>query len=48
MPISHETMLAYGIIIPAMAGVIVRPFRLPEAAWALAGAVALVAVGILP
>src|SRR6266702_130816 len=41
-------MLAYGIIIPATAGVIVRPFRLPEAVWALAGAVALIAVGILP
>ena len=48
MPISHETMLAFGIIIPATAGVIVRPFRLPEAVWALAGAVALIAVGILP
>ena len=41
-------MLAYGIIIPATAGVIVRPFRLPEAVWALAGAAALVAVGVLP
>src|SRR4051794_10676219 len=41
-------MLAYGIIIPATAGVIVRPFRLPEAVWALAGAGALVAGGILP
>jgi len=41
-------MLAWGIIIPATAGVIVRPFRLPEAIWALAGAVALIAVGILP
>ncbi len=41
-------MLAWGIIIPATAGVIVRPFRLPEAIWALAGAVALVAFGILP
>jgi arsenical pump membrane protein len=45
---SHETILAWGIIIPATAGVIVRPFRLPEAAWALAGAIALVAAGILP
>lgn len=41
-------MLAFGIIIPATAGVIVRPFRLPEAVWALAGAVALIAVGVLP
>ncbi len=45
---SHETMLAWSIIIPATAGVIVRPFRLPEAIWALAGAVALVGFGILP
>src|SRR5690348_418079 len=31
----------------ATAGVIVRPWRLPEATWALAGAVALVAFGLL-
>jgi arsenical pump membrane protein len=48
LTIPHETMLAWTIIIPATAGVIVRPFRLPEAVWALAGAVALVAFGILP
>ena len=45
---SHQAMLAWAIIIPATAGVIVRPFRLPEAIWALAGAVALVTFGILP
>ena len=28
--------MAWSIIIPATAGVIVRPFRLPEAVWALA------------
>jgi arsenical pump membrane protein len=32
----------------AIAGVIVRPFRWPEAIWAVAGAVALVAAGLLP
>ncbi len=32
----------------ATAGVIVRPFRLPEAVWAVAGAVALVCLGLLP
>ena len=32
----------------ATAGVIVRPFRLPEAIWAITGAVALVCVGLLP
>lgn len=46
--ISHDTLLAYGIIIPATAGVIIRPFRWPEAIWAIAGAVALVALGLLP
>lgn len=32
----------------ATAGVIVRPFRLPEATWAVAGAIALVISGLLP
>jgi arsenical pump membrane protein len=32
----------------AIGGVIVRPFRWPEAIWAVAGAVALVAAGLLP
>jgi arsenical pump membrane protein len=32
----------------ATAGVIARPFRLPEAVWAVAGATALVAFGLLP
>jgi arsenical pump membrane protein len=35
-------------MILATAGVIVRPFRLPEAIWSLAGAVALVLFGLLP
>lgn len=41
-------MLAAGIIVLATAGVIIRPFRLPEAIWALAGAAGLVLFGILP
>lgn len=41
-------MLAAGVIVLATAGIIVRPFRLPEAIWALAGATALVLFGILP
>ncbi|GLH80238.1 arsenic transporter [Bradyrhizobium sp. SSBR45G] len=45
---SHDTWLALGIIIPATAGVIIRPFRLPEAIWAMLGAAALVALGLLP
>ncbi|WP_257165134.1 arsenic transporter [Bradyrhizobium sp. SRS-191] len=45
---AHTTWLAYAIIITATAGVIIRPFRLPEAIWAVAGAVLLVALGLLP
>ncbi|MGY4289030.1 arsenical pump membrane protein [Bradyrhizobium sp. LM2.7] len=41
-------MLAASIIVLATAGVIIRPFRLPEAIWALVGAAALVLFGILP
>jgi arsenical pump membrane protein len=41
-------LLAAGIIALATAGVIIRPFRLPEAIWALAGAASLVLFGILP
>jgi arsenical pump membrane protein len=44
----HETLLAWSIIILATGGVIIRPFRLPEAIWAMAGAVALVLLGLLP
>jgi arsenical pump membrane protein len=41
-------LLTAGIILFATAGVIIRPFRLPEAMWAVAGAAALVFFGILP
>ncbi|MGJ5095641.1 arsenic transporter [Bradyrhizobium oligotrophicum] len=44
----HDPWLAYAIIIPAIAGVIIRPFGLPEAVWAAAGAILLVALGLLP
>jgi len=44
----HETLLAWSIITVATAGVIIRPLRLPEAIWAMAGAAALVVVGLLP
>ena len=47
-PPPHDTLLAFGIIIPATAGVIIRPLRWPEAIWAIAGAIALVAIGLLP
>lgn len=41
-------MLAASIIVLATAGLIIRPFRLPEAIWALTGATALVLFRILP
>src|SRR5882724_10237499 len=44
----HEATIAWSIIALATAGVITRPFRLPEAIWAVAGAVALVLLGLLP
>jgi arsenical pump membrane protein len=44
----HEATIAWSIIALATAGVITRPFRLSEAIWAVAGAVALVLLGFLP
>jgi arsenical pump membrane protein len=44
----HEAIIAWSIIALATAGVITRPFRLPEAIWALAGAAVLVLLGLLP
>ncbi len=44
----HEATLAWSIIALATAGVIARPFRLPEAIWALAGAAVLMLFGLLP
>jgi arsenical pump membrane protein len=46
--VPFDTILAWTIIILATAAVIVRPFRLPEAVWAVAGAAALVLLGLLP
>ena len=48
MTAPHESLLAWSIIVPATAGVVIRPFRVPETIWAVAGAVALVLVGLLP
>src|ERR1700744_4490700 len=44
----HDVMMAWVIIALATAGVIVRPFRLPEAIWAVTGAAVLVALRLLP
>jgi len=38
----------WGIAALATAGVIIRPWRIPEAVWAVAGACALVGLGLLP
>jgi arsenical pump membrane protein len=43
-----DAILAWVIIALATAGVVVRPFRLPEAIWAVAGAAALVLLHLLP
>jgi arsenical pump membrane protein len=43
-----DAILAWVIIALATTGVIVRPFRLPEAIWAVAGAAALVLLQLLP
>ncbi|MBV9559957.1 MAG: arsenic transporter [Bradyrhizobium sp.] len=43
-----EALLAWTIIVVATTGVITNPFRLPEAAWAVAGAALLVLLGLLP
>jgi arsenical pump membrane protein len=47
VPISTEA-IAWAIIFLATLGVITRPFRWPEAIWAVAGAALLVALGLLP
>jgi arsenical pump membrane protein len=44
----HEAIPSFSVVALATAGVIIRPFRLPEAVWALAGAVALLLFGLLP
>jgi arsenical pump membrane protein len=46
--LSHAQIATWVIVALGIAGVILRPWRLPEAIWAVAGAVALVAFGLLP
>ena len=41
-------VVTWGIAALATAGVILRPLRIPEAVWAVAGACALVGLGLLP
>jgi len=40
--------LSWGIAAAATAGVVARPFKWPEAVWAVAGALLLVSLGLLP
>ncbi|OLL28940.1 arsenic transporter [Burkholderia sp. SRS-W-2-2016] len=44
----NSVFLSWGIAAAATAGVITRPFKWPEAVWAVAGAVLLVVLGLLP
>jgi arsenical pump membrane protein len=48
MAVDGSAVAAWSIAAVATAGVIARPFRLPEATWAVAGAFLLVAFGLLP
>src|ERR1700729_535137 len=43
----HANAAIYTIPVIATAGVIIRPWRFPEAIWAVLGAVALVAFGLI-
>jgi arsenical pump membrane protein len=48
LPISPDAaVMAWSVIIAAIAAVIIRPFRLPEAIWAVLGAAVLVFSGLL-
>ncbi|MGN6277999.1 MAG: arsenic transporter [Sphingomonas sp.] len=42
------SLATFAICLAATAGILVRPWRLPEAIWSCLGAVALVALGLLP
>jgi arsenical pump membrane protein len=46
--VQAASIATWSIVALATAGVIIRPWRLPEAIWAVLGAVALVAFGLLP
>ena len=48
VPRVHDTLITWAICALATAGVILRPFKLPEAIWAATGAALLVVGGLLP
>ncbi len=43
-----STGITWGICAASTAGIVARPFRWPEAVWAVAGAIVLLALGLLP
>jgi arsenical pump membrane protein len=46
--LTDSAVATWGVAGLATAGVIIRPWRIPEATWAVLGAVALVGLGLLP
>ena len=48
MTVSLQAAVTWAVAGLATSGVILRPWKVPEAVWAVAGAVALVAFGLLP
>jgi len=44
----HEAIPSWGVVALATVGVIIRPFRVPEAVFALADVAALLLLGLLP
>jgi arsenical pump membrane protein len=46
--LTDSAVATWGVAGLATAGVIIRPWRIPEAAWAVLGAAALVGLGLLP
>jgi arsenical pump membrane protein len=46
--LTDSTLATWGIAALATAGVITRPFRWPEAVWAVGGAIAVIGFGLLP
>ncbi|HET9148774.1 MAG TPA: SLC13 family permease, partial [Acetobacteraceae bacterium] len=45
---THRDLLIWAIAVIATAGVIIRPWKLPEAVWAVSGAALLVLLGLMP
>ncbi|WP_235889321.1 arsenic transporter [Glacieibacterium frigidum] len=48
MPPTPSDIATWAIVLAAVACIVAQPFRLPEAVWAVAGAVLLLAGGLLP